>query len=128
MSNDKSAGKGKKQHEDEEGGDGSGTEFTFVPRRGAASGSGGGLLSGPEDFLARKREKEALARETPWEASLRKERERKRARKKSMKEKMRASAVGDGGTEDEEDLTAYLVRAFSCVGARRCHRAIIIHS
>lgn len=64
------------------------SEFTFVPR--------GERGDGAEGLLARKREKEALAKETPWEASLRKERERKKARKKAIKEKVQAAEVCRG--------------------------------
>lgn len=41
-----------------------------------------------ETLLARKKQRDALAKETPWEASLRKERERKKARKRALKEKI----------------------------------------
>lgn len=60
-----------------------------MPRDGGAGPEGGGL----DGLLARRREKEALARETPWEATLRKERERKQARKKAIKEKMNVAKV-----------------------------------
>lgn len=48
-------------------------------------GEGGG---GMETLLARKKQRDALAKETPWEASLRKERERKKARKRALKERI----------------------------------------
>lgn len=45
--------------------------------------------------MERKKKKEALARETPWEASLRKERERKKARKKAIKERIQAEEAAE---------------------------------
>ena len=62
-----------------------------------------GGVAGAERLLARRKEKEAMALETPWEASLRKDRERKKARKKAIKEKMEAAAEAE---EEEEEVGA----------------------
>lgn len=104
----------------------SGTEFTFVPRRGAAAASaaasaGGddGLPVGAEGLLARKREKEALAKETPWEATLRKERERKRARKKELKERRKASSALAEAEGSEGVSRESVVRSARCLLAER---------
>lgn len=68
---------------------------------GETAGEGEGGVAGAERLLARRKEKEALALETPWQASLRKDRERKKARKKAFKEKMEALEA-EGGEEQEE--------------------------
>ena len=65
-----------------------------------------GGVAGAERLLARRKEKEALAMETPWEASLRKDRERKKARKKAIKEKIEAAAEAGEGEEEEEEVSA----------------------
>ena len=71
------------------------------PRGNACACSAGGA----EGLLARRKAKEALASETPWEASLRKERERKRARKKAIKERIEAEEAKEaaGGHDDDDD-------------------------
>ncbi|CAM9123180.1 unnamed protein product [Scytosiphon promiscuus] len=102
---------GEEQSSDDEDGaeeeEGEDTEFSFVPRGTAAAMDEDGedvQSGGAEGLLARRKAKEALANETPWEASLRKERERKRARKKAIKDRIEAEEAEEaGGAETDDD-------------------------
>lgn len=79
---------------------------------------------GAEGLLARRKAKEALAMETPWEASLRKERERKRARKKAIKERIEAEEADDD--EDDGEVRETAVRSHRYF--RRTHDWLVRHS